>query len=172
MPLHLDPTGGADPASPAGGDGGLRARLLRTTEWLEGQTTQEWPIPGRSGLLVARYRRLTHDERVKPFLADRSLVDRNALFLADAVDEVLGRDAGDDVHLGEHDRPLRYEQELAEYLGYQVDDEDGVIGVVLAVFACTEAQMREHAEQGERWMIRLEDEREARALGEVEGPPR
>lgn len=156
----------------------LRDSLRAAYEALPASRTETFDVPGWKGLLVMRLRRVEPEELValRKGLPDVDLKDEvsltsaqmamNADFLVLATEEVLGRKGGELQSLGDDDRPLRFDMDLARYLNLQdVDPEQGARGVLLRVFDDNKLAVKMVADKADEWMSGAREDREGRFLG-------
>ncbi len=155
----------------------LRDSLRAAYEALPASRTETFEIPGWKGLLVMRCRRVEPEEliRLRKGLPEidpkdeasltRAQMTMNADFLVLATEEVLGRQDGELVRLGDG-RPMRFNMELARYLNLpDIDPGEGARGVLRRVFDGNDLAIKRVADLADEWMSGARDDREGRFLG-------
>lgn len=180
MSLNLEPKGGGA-AARAIESGDFRARLRARREALAKDSTRVFVLPGYDvdnpemggWQLVARYRRLTIDERAEIFTAERinkDVVAANTQFLVEACDEILYRDEHGlhplvEGHKTTYALDTASGQSLGTILG--LDDLPSVRDQIVAAFGENELAVGDHSGEVDRWMVSANDADGDQALGEA-----
>jgi hypothetical protein len=164
---------GQQKASPS-----LKDALRKKFEELPKKTRHgDFDVPGYDGMLVARYRRMQTTEVVAlgehiptPVANDttslaQASVYLNADFLAAACLELFGRGEDGKLHSLGDGFSMRYDNEFAKMMGYEVSGEEGAREVVLRTFDYNELALKRHADEVDEWMTSLSVHTEEDSLG-------
>lgn len=160
------------------GNESISDRLRKRRQEVAEATTIDVDIPGYDGELFARYRRM-NSKQLNKIVTQATKIHKDraeaatwatCAMLADACEEFFLRiEERGEVPVREIvgiDTPVRYDQDLAELLGFKGDlpDPPTATSVVLGVFVGNDMAMAAHSQRLSRWMLTNEAETDIELL--------